>query len=64
MQSLHFTAETSSNGVIEHNFTVGNVTSALWSPAPGANRVPWCCWVTAAASTGKHRPWPDERTAS
>jgi hypothetical protein len=29
MQSLHFTAETSSNGVIERDFTVGEVTGAL-----------------------------------
>lgn len=31
-----FTAEASSDGVLERDFTVGEVTGALWSPAPGA----------------------------
>ncbi|WP_406346037.1 alpha/beta hydrolase [Streptomyces sp. NBC_00648] len=33
MYSAQFTAETSSNGIIERDFTVGEVTGALWSPA-------------------------------
>ncbi len=40
MLSLHFTAETLSNGVIERDFTVGEVTGALWSPVSGADRAP------------------------
>src|SRR3954454_20047841 len=40
MHPLHFTAETSSNGVIERNFTVGEVPGMLWSPASGSDRVP------------------------
>ncbi|MFD9485424.1 alpha/beta hydrolase family protein [Streptomyces sp. NPDC059991] len=33
MYSAQFTAETSSNGVLVRDFTVGEVTGALWSPA-------------------------------
>ncbi|KAA1397243.1 alpha/beta hydrolase [Aeromicrobium ginsengisoli] len=36
---LHFTAETSSDGVVDRSFTVGDVPGVLWSPespAPGA----------------------------
>ena len=40
MQSLQFTAETSSNGLVERDFTVGEVTGVLWSPASGADRAP------------------------
>lgn len=40
MQSLHFTAEPSSNGMVERDFTVGDVTGILWSPASGADRAP------------------------
>lgn len=30
MHSVHFTAETSSNGVVERDFTLGEVTGVLW----------------------------------
>jgi pimeloyl-ACP methyl ester carboxylesterase len=40
MCSLHFIAETSSNGLVERDFTVGEVSGVLWSPASGADRVP------------------------
>jgi pimeloyl-ACP methyl ester carboxylesterase len=40
MHSLHFTAETSSDGVVERDFTVGEVTGVLWSPASGSGRAP------------------------
>jgi alpha-beta hydrolase superfamily lysophospholipase len=33
MHSLRFTAETSSNGVVERDFILGEVTGVLWSPA-------------------------------
>jgi dienelactone hydrolase len=36
MDSLRFTAETSSNGVIERDFTLGEITGVLWSPASGS----------------------------
>jgi hypothetical protein len=37
---VHFTAQTSSDGVIERDFTVGEVPGVLWSPASGAERAP------------------------
>ncbi len=37
MESLHFTAQTSSNGVVERDFTVGEVPGVLWSPASDRN---------------------------
>ncbi|GAA3532898.1 hypothetical protein GCM10022419_010060 [Nonomuraea rosea] len=40
MHSVHFTAETSANGVLERDFTVGEVTGVLWSPESGADRAP------------------------
>jgi cephalosporin-C deacetylase-like acetyl esterase len=40
MHSVHFTAETSSNGVVERFFTVGGVPGVLWSPAAGSGRTP------------------------
>jgi hypothetical protein len=38
MHSLRFTSETSSNGVVERDFIVGEVTGVLWSPASGSDR--------------------------
>jgi hypothetical protein len=40
MHSVRFTAETSSNGVVERDFTVGEVPGVLWSPASGSDRAP------------------------
>ncbi|MFL6120563.1 alpha/beta hydrolase [Actinophytocola sp.] len=37
---MQFTARTSANGVIERDFTVGEVPGVLWSPASGADRSP------------------------
>src|SRR2546430_329921 len=39
MHSLQFTAEPSSNNMVERDFTVGDVPG-LWSPASGADRAP------------------------
>jgi pimeloyl-ACP methyl ester carboxylesterase len=52
---MHFTAETSSNGVVERNFTLGEVTGLLWSPASGSGRVPL---VLMAHSGGQHKRAP------
>jgi hypothetical protein len=38
--TMHFTSETSSNGVIECTFTLDDVTGVLWSPESGANGAP------------------------
>ena len=40
MHSLRFTAETSSNGVVERDFTLGEVAGVLWSPASGPDHAP------------------------
>jgi pimeloyl-ACP methyl ester carboxylesterase len=40
MNSVHFTAETSSNGVRERDFTVGAVTGVLWSSEANSGRAP------------------------
>jgi pimeloyl-ACP methyl ester carboxylesterase len=37
---MNFTSTTSSNGVIERTFTLGDVTGALWSPESGTNGAP------------------------
>ena len=37
---VHFTADTSSGGVRERDFTVGEVPGVLWSPVPGPERAP------------------------
>jgi len=40
MDSLRFTSETSSNGVLERDFSVGHIPGVLWSPAVGAEGAP------------------------
>jgi alpha-beta hydrolase superfamily lysophospholipase len=52
MHSLHFIAETSSDGLVERDFTVGEVTGVLWSPASGADRAPL---VLMGHGGGEHR---------
>lgn len=55
MHSVHFTAETSSNGVVERDFTVGEVTGVLWSPASGSGRAPL---VLMGHGGGLHKKTP------
>lgn len=52
---MHFTTETSSNGVVERNFTLGEVTGVLWSPASGPNHAPL---VLMGHSGGLHKKAP------
>jgi dienelactone hydrolase len=40
MHSVRFTAETSSDGVLERDFTVGEVPGVLWSPVSGSEHAP------------------------
>jgi len=40
VHSLQFSAKISSDGLVERDFTVGEVTGVLWSPASGADRAP------------------------
>lgn len=56
MQSLRFTAHSSSNGVIERDFTLGEVPGVLWSPAASASeRAPL---VLMAHGGGNHKKHP------
>ncbi|MEW9528220.1 alpha/beta hydrolase [Microbispora sp. NPDC049125] len=52
---MRFTAETSSNGVVERNFTLGEVTGLLWSPASGSHHAPL---VLMAHGGGQHKRAP------
>lgn len=53
MHSVHFTAETSSDGVSERDFTVGDVPGVLWSPA-----------VLSGGATPRPRPGASLQTPS
>ncbi|MEU9789037.1 alpha/beta hydrolase [Streptomyces sparsogenes] len=55
MHSLQFTSETSSNGMRERDFTVGEVPGVLWSPVSGADRAPL---VLMGHGGGTHKKWP------
>ncbi|WP_330302137.1 MULTISPECIES: alpha/beta hydrolase [unclassified Streptomyces] len=55
MHSVQFTAETSSNGVLERDFTVGELPGVLWSPASGADRAPL---VLMGHGGGTHKKAP------
>jgi pimeloyl-ACP methyl ester carboxylesterase len=55
MHSLQFTAESSSNGMLERDFTVGDVPGVLWSPAPDAVRAPL---ILLGHGGGHHKKHP------
>ncbi|QTD99539.1 alpha/beta hydrolase [Streptomyces cyanogenus] len=55
MHPLRFTAESSSNGMLERDFTVGDVPGVLWSPASGAVRAPL---VLMGHGGGNHKKSP------
>ncbi|MFH7334640.1 alpha/beta hydrolase [Streptomyces sp. KHY 26] len=55
MHTPQFTAESSSNGMVERDFTVGDVPGVLWSPAPGAGRAPL---VLMGHGGGHHKKHP------
>ena len=55
MHSVHFTAETSSNGVVEREFIVGEVPGVLWSPASACDRAPL---VLMGHGGGLHKKTP------
>jgi len=52
---MHFTSETSLNGVIERNFTLDEITGVLWSPASGSVDSPL---LLAGHSGGMHKKAP------
>lgn len=55
MHSLRFTSETSSNGVVERDFSLGEVTGVLWSPASGPDHAPL---VLMGHGGGLHKKTP------
>ncbi|MFI6274925.1 alpha/beta hydrolase [Streptomyces sp. NPDC050988] len=55
MYSVHFTAETSSNGLRERDFTVGEIPGVLWSSASGSDRAPL---VLLGHGGGTHKKAP------
>ncbi|MER5525218.1 alpha/beta hydrolase [Streptomyces sp. NPDC002677] len=63
MQSLRFTAETTSDGVVERDFTLGAIPGVLWSPESGSragaesgpDRAPL---VLMGHGGGTHKRWP------
>ncbi|GAA4620619.1 hypothetical protein GCM10023196_005310 [Actinoallomurus vinaceus] len=55
MRSLHFTAETSSNGVLERDFTMGEIPGVLWSPVSGSDHAPL---VLMGHGGGLHKKTP------
>ncbi|MFF1445595.1 alpha/beta hydrolase [Streptomyces sp. NPDC058295] len=55
MHSLQFTAESSSNGTVERDFTVGEIPGVLWSPASGADHAPL---VLLGHGGGNHKKHP------
>ena len=40
MHSLQFTARTSSNDIVERDFSLGDITGVLWSPESGSDHAP------------------------
>jgi pimeloyl-ACP methyl ester carboxylesterase len=55
MHSVCFTAETSSNGVVERDFALGEITGVLWSPESGADHAPL---VLMGHGGGLHKKTP------
>jgi pimeloyl-ACP methyl ester carboxylesterase len=56
VSSLRFTAESSSNGMVERDFVVGEVPGVLWSPASGtADRAPL---ILMGHGGGNHKKHP------
>ncbi|WP_433521149.1 alpha/beta hydrolase [Nocardia pseudovaccinii] len=52
---MHFTSQTSSNGVIERDFILGEVRGVLWSPESGAAGAPL---ILMAHGGGQHKRAP------
>ncbi|MFF3934903.1 alpha/beta hydrolase family protein [Streptomyces phaeofaciens] len=55
MHSLRFTAESSSDGMVERDFVLGEIPGVLWSPASGADRAPL---ILVGHDGGKHKKHP------
>src|SRR4051794_29496132 len=55
MHSILFTAETTSDGVVERDFTVGEIPGVLWSPVSGSDHAPL---VLMGHGGGLHKKTP------
>lgn len=55
MDSLQFTTESSSDGVLARDFVLGEIPGVLWSPADGTRRAPL---VLLGHGGGTHKRWP------
>jgi pimeloyl-ACP methyl ester carboxylesterase len=55
MHSVRFTEETSSNGVVERHFLVGEIPGVLWSPVSGSDHAPL---VLMGHGGGQHKTTP------
>jgi alpha-beta hydrolase superfamily lysophospholipase len=55
MNPLRFTTQTSSNGILERDFTTGDVPGVLWSPASAAEHAPL---VLMGHGGGLHKKTP------
>jgi pimeloyl-ACP methyl ester carboxylesterase len=55
MQSVNFTTQTTSNGVVERDFTLGDITGVLWSPASHTDPAPL---VLMGHGGGLHKKTP------
>lgn len=58
MHSVRFTAETSSDGVVERDFLVGEIPGVLWAPVSGADHAPI---VLVGHNGGMHKKAPGLR---
>lgn len=56
MHSLRFTVATSSNGVVERDFTLGEITGVLWSPAASSEHA---ALVLMGHGGGLHKKAPE-----
>jgi pimeloyl-ACP methyl ester carboxylesterase len=54
-EPMHFSTQTSANGVVERAFTIGAITGLLWTPAGDADRVPL---VLLGHGGGQHKRAP------
>jgi dienelactone hydrolase len=55
VHTLKFIAESSTNGMVERDFLVGDIPGVLWSPASGADRAPL---VLMGHGGGNHKKHP------
>lgn len=64
MHSLRFTAHHAADGVLERDFTVGEVAGVLWSPASGAAGAPLVLMGHGGGCTRGRRAWSPAPTTT